>query len=289
MLIIGKLLLLIIAVTGTLSEPQRDLSEQDNISEEVSRAYKNYNHPPLFEVLDGADSGEIEVRKVRDATENSGDLVTRIPVTVNSPEPIQRGNITPNGTFVKVKRRKQPKQQPSTENKGIPGAIPIEKRVVPESTQSGTERTVTTSPVPRTVVPKTFTKRPPEYNPIFKKIRQRDPVVKIVDETNFVFSHSGNFHYSYEGGDGTKVSSEGELKSFDDDRTGEAVIGSVFYKDDEGNDVSLSYTADENGYRAYGAHLPTPPPIPPAIARALKYLATATTPEPVTKPTIKKN
>lgn len=37
-------------------------------------------------------------------------------------------------------------------------------------------------------------------------------------------------HYSFEGGDGTKVSSEGELKSFDSDRTGEAVVGSVFYK-----------------------------------------------------------
>lgn len=46
----------------------------------------------------------------------------------------------------------------------------------------------------------------------------------------------------------------------------------------DGKSFSLTYTADENGYRPVGAHLPTPPPIPPAIARALRYLATKPTP-----------
>lgn len=55
------------------------------------------------------------------------------------------------------------------------------------------------------------------------------------------------------------------------------------FQDKEGNDFNLSYTADENGYRPVGDHLPTPPPIPPAIARALLYLATKPTPEPVTE------
>lgn len=52
------------------------------------------------------------------------------------------------------------------------------------------------------------------------------------------------------------------------------------FQDKDGNDFSISYTADENGYRPEGAHLPTPPPIPPAIARALAYLATKSTPAP---------
>lgn len=52
------------------------------------------------------------------------------------------------------------------------------------------------------------------------------------------------------------------------------------FQDKDGNDFSLSYTADENGYRPVGAHLPTPPPIPPAIARALAHLATKTVLDP---------
>ncbi|XP_035459272.2 uncharacterized protein LOC118282341 [Spodoptera frugiperda] len=104
----------------------------------------------------------------------------------------------------------------------------------------------------------------------------RPPVVPIIESQNYVFSHSGNFHYSYEGGDGTKAYERGQLKE-SNGGAGNAVEGNYSYKDNDGNDYSLQYTADENGYRPVGAHLPTPPPIPPAIKRALEYLATKTT------------
>ncbi|KAL0892190.1 hypothetical protein ABMA27_015378 [Loxostege sticticalis] len=116
-----------------------------------------------------------------------------------------------------------------------------------------------------------------------KRTQDREPIVPILQSDNYVFSNSGDFHYSYEGGDGTKAFMKGELRSFDDDNAGTAVEGSFSYTGKDGNDYSLTYTADENGYRPIGAHLPTPPPIPPAIARALKYLATKTTPQPVTE------
>lgn len=41
---------------------------------------------------------------------------------------------------------------------------------------------------------------------------------------------TGYLYFSYEGGDGTKAFSKGELKTFDDDKTGEAVVGSFSYK-----------------------------------------------------------
>ncbi|KAH9627575.1 hypothetical protein HF086_010727 [Spodoptera exigua] len=115
----------------------------------------------------------------------------------------------------------------------------------------------------------------PSYGaPTFKRRKgMREPVVPIIESESYVFSHSGNFHYSYEGGDGTKAYERGQLKQ-SNGGAGSAVEGNFSYKGNDGNDYSLQYTADENGYRPVGAHLPTPPPIPPAIKRALEYLAT---------------
>lgn len=64
--------------------------------------------------------------------------------------------------------------------------------------------------------------------------------------------------FSYEGEDGTVVSQEGELKKMmmkteeedeEEEHMGESVRGSYSFKDDEGKTYSVSYTADENGYR----------------------------------------
>lgn len=39
------------------------------------------------------------------------------------------------------------------------------------------------------------------------------------------------------------------MKKMDDDSSVPSVKGGYSYKDDEGNEISLTYTADENGYR----------------------------------------
>lgn len=51
---------------------------------------------------------------------------------------------------------------------------------------------------------------------------------------------------------------------------GTVASGGYSYTGDDGQVYSVTYTADENGFRATGAHLPTPPPIPKEIAEALE-------------------
>ncbi|XP_049541491.1 endocuticle structural glycoprotein SgAbd-2-like [Anopheles darlingi] len=53
---------------------------------------------------------------------------------------------------------------------------------------------------------------------------------------------------------------------------GQSVQGSASWVGDDGVPIVLTYTADENGFRPQGVHLPTPPPIPDYILRALRYI-----------------
>ncbi|CAH4019130.1 unnamed protein product [Pieris brassicae] len=208
-------------------------------------------HPAFFESL------ETHVQKRESPVEtrlNKNEIPVTVVYEVTSakPEKIRRRKL----------RRQGSKNVTQTTESTIKHTTPL-----PKLTTVSTVKGVTT-----------FPKRPEEDSKRIefqRRSRIRPPVVKILDAKNFVYAHSGNFHYSYDTADGTKISSEGKLLRNDkNEGTGEAVIGSVSYTDDDGKAYSLSYTADENGYRPVGAHLPTPPPIPPEIARALEILAT---------------
>lgn len=62
-------------------------------------------------------------------------------------------------------------------------------------------------------------------------------------------------------------------KAITKDEDANRVQGAFSYPDINGNPISLSYTADENGFHPQGEHLPTAPPVPEAILRALEYIA----------------
>lgn len=55
----------------------------------------------------------------------------------------------------------------------------------------------------------------------------------------------------------------------------ESVSGSFSYTGTDGVQYSITYTADENGFHPQGAHLPTPPPIPPEIQRGVELALAA--------------
>ncbi|CAD7012865.1 unnamed protein product [Ceratitis capitata] len=74
------------------------------------------------------------------------------------------------------------------------------------------------------------------------------------------------FEYALETSNGIQAAHSG-------DQQGNA-HGDFQWVSPEGEHVQISYIADENGYQPKSDLLPTPPPIPEAILRALEYIRT---------------
>lgn len=83
-----------------------------------------------------------------------------------------------------------------------------------------------------------------------------------------------NYHvYSYETGNNIIAEETGFIKNIGV-KDQEALVqqGSFSYTAPDGTLISTSYTADEGGFRVEGSHLPTPPPIPEEIRKALEVI-----------------
>lgn len=80
------------------------------------------------------------------------------------------------------------------------------------------------------------------------------------------------FNCRYETANGIAAQEEGVLRLQGGPDPSNVAQGSYSYTSPEGEQVALSYIADENGYQPQGAHLPTPPPIPEGILRALAWI-----------------
>jgi hypothetical protein len=119
--------------------------------------------------------------------------------------------------------------------------------------------------------------------------------VPITSYTNEI-SPDGSFSYSFTSADGQAQQAQGYLKNPGvKDLEAQVVQGSYSYTSPEGKPITVNYIADENGlylvfahlkekfklkanifskgFRAEGAHLPTPPPIPEAIQKSLQLIA----------------
>ncbi|KAJ8731542.1 hypothetical protein PYW07_004706 [Mythimna separata] len=84
----------------------------------------------------------------------------------------------------------------------------------------------------------------------------------------------GNYRSAYETENGISGQSSSVLKAVGKDEVAQEVSGSYSYTAPDGQLISVNYVANENGYEARGAHLPTPPPaepIPDYILRSIEY------------------
>ncbi|XP_055914616.1 pupal cuticle protein Edg-78E-like [Eupeodes corollae] len=85
----------------------------------------------------------------------------------------------------------------------------------------------------------------------------------------------GSFTYQFDTSNGIVVQESGSANG--------TVQGAIQYQSPDGEQIQLTYTADENGFHPSGSHLPTSPPIPENIARSLEYIQ-AHPPADETKP-----
>ncbi len=81
----------------------------------------------------------------------------------------------------------------------------------------------------------------------------------------------------FESEDGIKVEAAGNQKQVGSspEEIGTVQRGSYSYTAPDGTLISVSWTADENGFRASGAHLPVAPPMPDHVVKMLDDLRAA--------------
>ncbi|XP_047024406.1 pupal cuticle protein 20-like [Helicoverpa zea] len=95
------------------------------------------------------------------------------------------------------------------------------------------------------------------------------------DATPFHFENvnngDGNYRFSYDTPEGSSAHESGSPRAQGPEGPAVTAEGGFSFRTPDGQQVSLTYTADENGFHPTGSHIPTPPPIPEAILRSIEY------------------
>ncbi|CAG7726151.1 unnamed protein product [Allacma fusca] len=97
----------------------------------------------------------------------------------------------------------------------------------------------------------------------------RNPIIPIESMTSNS-DHKGVYNFRYKSGDGSQVQVSGDLKNMGGPEGPVNVKrGSYSFNGTDNKIYTVNWVADENGFRATGDHLPTPPPMPEAISRSI--------------------
>ncbi|XP_076636486.1 cuticular protein 22 [Colletes latitarsis] len=100
-----------------------------------------------------------------------------------------------------------------------------------------------------------------------------EDVVPIVSQSQEGPNPDGSYKWNYEAGNGIKADEEGQVQNAGSENEAMNAQGSFSYQSDDGQQISLTYVANADGFQPQGAHLPTTPEVPPLIQKALEWLA----------------
>ncbi|XP_030765447.1 larval cuticle protein LCP-17-like [Sitophilus oryzae] len=100
-----------------------------------------------------------------------------------------------------------------------------------------------------------------------------DPRQAQILKSEFDIQPEGSYQFAYETDNGIAAQEQGNIQPQGPEQAIKSVSGSFQFLTPENEQIQVSYIADENGYQPSGNALPTPPPIPVAIQRALEYIA----------------
>lgn len=89
--------------------------------------------------------------------------------------------------------------------------------------------------------------------------------VQTVRSVNNI-NENGQYEWAYETDSGTAVQETGV--------GGQSAQGSMRWISPEGQQIKITYTADENGYHPSGSAIPVAPEVPAAIVRAIEWART---------------
>ncbi|KAM0724989.1 Endocuticle structural glycoprotein SgAbd-1 [Formica fusca] len=94
----------------------------------------------------------------------------------------------------------------------------------------------------------------------------------VITSQQLEVGFDGNYVNNFETSNGISHQETGQPKQVDNENP---VVsqGQDAYVAPDGQQVSISWVADENGFQVQGSHIPTAPPIPPEIQRALEWNA----------------
>ncbi|KOB70397.1 putative cuticle protein [Operophtera brumata] len=108
------------------------------------------------------------------------------------------------------------------------------------------------------------------------RAQQTSEPIAIIRQESEGPNVDGSYKWLYETANEINAEESGYVKNFGKGEGEEVQVaeGKFSYKAPDGSVIALTYIADENGFQPQGEHLPTPPPIPPAIQKALEYLKT---------------